>query len=512
MTRPDETAAASPEATGGDAVVLRRVSKLYGDVAAVDDLSLAVHSGEFLSLLGPSGCGKTTTLRMIAGFEHPDTGDILVDGTSVLGVPPYKRQVNTVFQAYALFPHMSVAENVAYGLEQRRTPKTEIRTKVAEALDMVQMRGYANRPATQLSGGQQQRVALARALVNRPSVLLLDEPLGALDRQLREEMQVELKLLQTRLGISFVFVTHDQGEALSMSDRIAIMREGRVEQLADADTIYSSPASAYVAGFVGQQNFVDGRATGGGGVDTDLGPLRTARASEVADGDRVRVAVRPEFVELTRRRALRDERELGARHGHRRRPPGRDPTVPRRRRPRAHPRRPPAHPGGPGARRRRRGVVPRGAPSTSTCSRTTARTPRRPRPRSRSTRTGRPPAPERNPHHDQSRPAAARPRPLLRRPAHPPRADPPRPLRPRRGRRGRCALGVRGRGERVRRHGGHVGPHLGAALPGGHRGPHRGRPVDVLLGRLRRPGGAQGASRPTRVRRSPPTRSTPTRS
>ncbi len=294
---PDETTRST---TGSDdAVVLTRVSKLYGPVRAVDDLTLSVHSGEFLSLLGPSGCGKTTTLRMIAGFEHPDTGDILVDGRSVLGVPPYKRQVNTVFQAYALFPHMSVAENVAYGLEQQRTPKAEIRDKVAEALDMVQMRGYANRRSTQLSGGQQQRVALARALVNRPSVLLLDEPLGALDRQLREEMQVELKLLQSRLGISFVFVTHDQGEALSMSDRIAIMREGRVEQLADADTIYSSPASAYVAGFVGQQNFLEGRATEGGGVETEVGTLRTDRDAPVRPGDRVRVAVRPEFVELT---------------------------------------------------------------------------------------------------------------------------------------------------------------------------------------------------------------------
>ncbi|MBM6400320.1 ABC transporter ATP-binding protein [Phycicoccus sonneratiae] len=296
MTTPDETAA--PQAGGADAVVLTRVSKFYGDVAAVDDLTLTVRRGEFLSLLGPSGCGKTTTLRMVAGFEHPDTGDVLVDGQSVLGVPPHRRNVNTVFQAYALFPHMSVAENVAYGLEQKRTPKADIRTKVAEALDMVQMRGYAGRRPAQLSGGQQQRVALARALVNRPSVLLLDEPLGALDRQLREEMQVELKLLQTRLGISFVFVTHDQGEALSMSDRIAIMREGRVEQLGDADTIYSSPASAYVAGFVGQQNFLDGRAGDDGAVDTDLGPLRSTRPSDVRPGQRVRVAVRPEFVDL----------------------------------------------------------------------------------------------------------------------------------------------------------------------------------------------------------------------
>ncbi|NHA69330.1 ABC transporter ATP-binding protein [Phycicoccus flavus] len=304
-TAPDGQARTRPagedgSATGAaDAVVLRRVSRFYADVAAVDDLSLTVRRGEFLSLLGPSGCGKTTTLRMIAGFEHPDTGDILVDGASVVGVPPHKRAVNTVFQAYALFPHMSVAENVAYGLEQSRVPKQQIRERVTEALEMVRMRGYAGRPPTQLSGGQQQRVALARALVNRPSVLLLDEPLGALDRQLREEMQVELKLLQSRLGISFVFVTHDQGEALSMSDRIAIMRAGRIEQLGDADTIYSTPASAYVAGFVGQQNFVDGESRGEGVVDTALGRMRTSREVEAGAGDRVRVAVRPEFVDLT---------------------------------------------------------------------------------------------------------------------------------------------------------------------------------------------------------------------
>ena len=302
MTTQLDAAGGQATAAGGavdDAAgVLTRVSKFYDDVVAVDDLTLTVRAGEFLSLLGPSGCGKTTTLRMIAGFEQPDTGDILVAGRSVLGVPPHKRHVNTVFQAYALFPHMSVAENVAYGLEQVKTPKGEIKGRVVDALEMVQMRSYANRKPTQLSGGQQQRVALARALVNRPSVLLLDEPLGALDRQLREEMQVELKLLQSRLGISFVFVTHDQGEALSMSDRIAIMREGRIEQLADADTIYSSPASAYVAGFVGQQNFADGTATGQGGVDSEIGPVRTTRETDHGAGQKVRVAVRPEFIEL----------------------------------------------------------------------------------------------------------------------------------------------------------------------------------------------------------------------
>ncbi|KZE88787.1 Spermidine/putrescine import ATP-binding protein PotA [Agromyces sp. NDB4Y10] len=283
-------------------VELDRVTKRYGDATAVDGVSLSVEPGEFISLLGPSGCGKTTTLRMIAGFEQPDDGDIRISGRSVLGSAPYRRDVNTVFQAYALFPHMSVAENVAYGLQQRRTPKSEVRQRVSEALELVQMRRFADRKPTQLSGGQQQRVALARALVNRPAVLLLDEPLGALDRQLREEMQLELKLLQSRLGITFVFVTHDQGEALSMSDRIAIMREGRIEQLADADTIYARPASAYVAAFVGQQNFFRGvAAEGGTAVESAHGLIRGIRseaAAGLADGAAAQAAVRPEFVSI----------------------------------------------------------------------------------------------------------------------------------------------------------------------------------------------------------------------
>ncbi|MUN07264.1 polyamine ABC transporter ATP-binding protein [Agromyces luteolus] len=283
-------------------VELQQVTKRYGDAVAVDGLSLTIQPGEFISLLGPSGCGKTTTLRMIAGFEQPDEGDIRISGRSVLGAPPYRRDVNTVFQAYALFPHMTVAENVAYGLQQRRTPKAEVRQRVSEALDLVQMRRFADRKPTQLSGGQQQRVALARALVNRPSVLLLDEPLGALDRQLREEMQLELKLLQSRLGITFVFVTHDQGEALSMSDRIAIMRDGRIEQLADADTIYARPTSAYVAAFVGQQNFFRGTAAEGGSTVESVHGLvrgiRSDRLAPIADGTSVQAAVRPEFVRI----------------------------------------------------------------------------------------------------------------------------------------------------------------------------------------------------------------------
>lgn len=288
----------SAEAGAPGSVVLAGITKNYGDQRAVDDLSLTIQPGEFLSLLGPSGCGKTTTLRMIAGFEHPDQGDIVISGRSVLGAPPFKRDVNTVFQAYALFPHMTVAENIAYGMQQRRTPKSEIRERVTSALDLVQMRRFADRKPAQLSGGQQQRIALARALVNRPSVLLLDEPLGALDRQLREEMQLELKLLQSRLGITFVFVTHDQGEALSMSDRIAIMRDGRIEQLADADTVYSRPASAYVAAFVGQQNFFRGQVAAGGDAISSAHVVAAANAAGLAPGTAGEAAVRPENVRI----------------------------------------------------------------------------------------------------------------------------------------------------------------------------------------------------------------------
>ena len=288
----------APTATG--AVRIDRVTKRYGTATAVDDLSLDVQPGEFLSLLGPSGCGKTTTLRMIAGFEYPDGGDILISGRSVLNLPPYRREVNTVFQAYALFPHLTVAENVAYGLQQRRVPKAEQRERVSEALDMVQLRAFADRKPTQLSGGQQQRIALSRALINRPSVLLLDEPLAALDRQLREEMQLELKLLQARLGTTFVFVTHDQAEALSMSDRIAVMRAGRIEQLDAPDAIYAEPASAYVASFIGQQNFVHGtvRATGDA-VDTAIGVIAGRWGGERVAADQPAVAaIRPEYIRL----------------------------------------------------------------------------------------------------------------------------------------------------------------------------------------------------------------------
>ena len=280
-------------------VELSGVTKRFGTMVAVDHLDLEVLPGEFLSLLGPSGCGKTTTLRMLAGFEQPDEGYIRISGEYVQGIPPYKRDVNTVFQAYALFPHMTVAENVAYGLRQRKVARSSIAGKVAEALDMVKMSKLADRKPRELSGGQQQRVAVARALVNRPSVLLLDEPLGALDRKLREEMQIELKLLQSQLGITFIFVTHDQEEAMSMSDRIAIMLDGHIEQLADPETVYERPTSAFVAGFIGRNNFWPATATSDGAVAAD-GTVFVATLPEerLAAGDEALVAVRPECFTL----------------------------------------------------------------------------------------------------------------------------------------------------------------------------------------------------------------------
>jgi spermidine/putrescine transport system ATP-binding protein len=293
-------AAGSDRAVQGS-VELINVSKLFGDFVAVDTLNLTVQPGEFLSLLGPSGCGKTTTLRMLAGFEEPSAGEIIISGKQVQGVPPHKRDVNTVFQAYALVPHMTVAENVAYGLRQKRVSRSEINKRVSEALAMVKMTPLANRKPRQMSGGQQQRVAVARALVNRPSVLLLDEPLGALDRKLREEMQIELKLLQSELGITFIFVTHDQEEALSMSDRIAVMLDGRVEQLADPFTIYEHPVSAFVAGFIGQQNFFRGLATGDGRTITSGSWTFTSSRDlrDVVVGQDALAAVRPEAMDVS---------------------------------------------------------------------------------------------------------------------------------------------------------------------------------------------------------------------
>jgi spermidine/putrescine ABC transporter ATP-binding subunit len=286
-------------------VQFRSVTKRFGDdVMAVDSVDLDVFQGEFLSLLGPSGCGKTTSLRMIAGFEQPTSGSIRIGGVDAVGVPPYRRDVNTVFQQYALFPHMTVLENVAYGLKQRRVSKGERQAQARDALELVQLTGREQRKPRELSGGQQQRVALARALVMKPRVLLLDEPLGALDLKLRKEMQIELKRLQTVVGITFIYVTHDQEEAMSMSDRIAVMCDGRIEQLDVPLAIYDRPASAFVADFIGDMNFLDGRvsevSTGTATVDVGAGTV-FARVDRVqaSPGDSITVGVRPEKVTVT---------------------------------------------------------------------------------------------------------------------------------------------------------------------------------------------------------------------
>ena len=257
MTQSSETATDSID------VRLTGVTKRYGDSIAVDNLDLDIRRGEFLSLLGPSGCGKTTTLKLIAGFEQPSQGSILIGGQPAEGLPPHKRDVNTVFQHYALFPHLSVLDNVAYGLKQRGVKKAVRRGQAAEALELVGLADRAQGRPADLSGGQQQRVALARALVLRPRVLLLDEPLGALDLKLREHMQIELKRIHSEVGLTFVFVTHDQGEALSMSDRIAVMNAGRIEQLAAPQQVYDAPASAFVASFIGEMNKLRAHVDGG---------------------------------------------------------------------------------------------------------------------------------------------------------------------------------------------------------------------------------------------------------
>jgi spermidine/putrescine transport system ATP-binding protein len=238
------------------------VVKRFGDVVAVDHIDLEVHDGEFFSLLGPSGCGKTTTLRMIGGFEEPSSGLIELQGEDVTWLPPFKRNVNTVFQNYALFPHLTIYENVAFGLRRRSVPDREVRARVTEMLGLVELPGYEKRKPTQISGGQAQRVALARALINRPAVLLLDEPLGALDLKLRKQMQVELKRIQQEVGITFIYVTHDQEEAMTMSDRIAVMNLGRYEQLGDPESLYERPATPFVAGFLGVSNLLPGMVQG----------------------------------------------------------------------------------------------------------------------------------------------------------------------------------------------------------------------------------------------------------
>ena len=255
-TQAQERASAEPAVVDAD-VRLVAVRKTFGDVVAVDSIDLDVARGEFFTMLGPSGSGKTTTLRLIAGFERPDSGQILLGGVDVADKPPYERDVNTVFQDYALFPHMTVAENIEYGLKVKRVPQAERRTRVGDALDVVRLPEFGGRKPAQLSGGQRQRVALARALVNRPRVLLLDEPLGALDLKLREEMQIELKRIQQEVGITFIYVTHDQDEALTMSDRIAVFGQGRIDQVGTPVEVYEQPQTEFVAGFVGVSNMLE---------------------------------------------------------------------------------------------------------------------------------------------------------------------------------------------------------------------------------------------------------------
>ena len=286
---------------------LRDVSKRFGDVRAVSDLNLSIGEGEFLSFLGPSGCGKTTALRMLAGFERPTEGDVILDGEVVNSVEPHHRPVNMVFQHYALFPHMTVAQNIGYGLRQRRPrlPRVEIVEKVRKTLTIVQLDSFENRKIWEMSGGQQQRVALARAIVNEPKLLLLDEPMAALDRKLRKEMQIELQDLQRQLGITFVLVTHDQEEALSMSDRICVMREGRIVQFGSPQELYDRPNSRYVADFVGTSNFFNGILTDDkdtlATVRLDNGmPMQGRPSGDLVKGQIVCMSIRPEQMKLHR--------------------------------------------------------------------------------------------------------------------------------------------------------------------------------------------------------------------
>lgn len=284
-------------------IELHDLHKRFGNTEVVRGIDLQVRAGEFLTLLGPSGCGKTTTLRMIAGFEDADCGSIVIDGQDAVHLPPYKRAVNTVFQSYALFPLMNVYDNVAYGLKIRHLPKGDIRDKVTQALKIVQLEGFEKRRISQMSGGQKQRVAIARALVNGPKVLLLDEPLGALDLKLRKQMQLELKRLQRQLGITFIYVTHDQEEAMTMSDRIAVMRAGQIEQIDTPAAIYTAPATRFVADFVGESNILkavcqskqeDGTCV----YSTELGPVPGPEA-DILPGQTGYLCIRPEFVEAS---------------------------------------------------------------------------------------------------------------------------------------------------------------------------------------------------------------------
>jgi spermidine/putrescine transport system ATP-binding protein len=298
---PQEVEDAGQDVERTVAVELSAVTKRFGEFIAVDDLTLDIYEGEFFSLLGPSGCGKTTTLRMIAGFEEPTEGDISVGGDPMRRVPPYRRPVNTVFQSYAIFPHLNVFDNVAFGLRRSGVKGEELHKRVTDACEMVQLSGFEKRKPSMLSGGQQQRVALARALVNHPEVLLLDEPLGALDLKLRKEMQLYLKNLQHEVGITFIYVTHDQEEALTMSDRIAVMNEGRVQQVADPPTLYELPRNRFVSDFIGQTNVFSGTVESVSGkritLSTPSGKVEaTAGEAEVEVGAEAHAAVRPEKV------------------------------------------------------------------------------------------------------------------------------------------------------------------------------------------------------------------------
>ena len=280
-------------------VAVEGARKTYGDVVAVDGVDLHVADGEFFTLLGPSGSGKTTTLRMIAGFEQPTVGEVLIEGENVAGTPPHKRPTNTVFQSYALFPHMSVEKNVAFGLKRKGVGKDEIAERVAAELQRVGLAREANRRPSQLSGGMQQRVALARALVNLPKVLLLDEPLGALDLKLRKGLQIELKQIQREVGITFVYVTHDQEEALTMSDRIAVMNRGKVEQVAGPEEVYDRPTTSFVAGFIGVSNLMPAKVSAPGRVKLESGPDVPADTGELGPGEGCAAVVRPEKLRVS---------------------------------------------------------------------------------------------------------------------------------------------------------------------------------------------------------------------
>jgi spermidine/putrescine transport system ATP-binding protein len=295
-------------------VTLVALTKRFADVVAVDDVNLHIAGGEFFSLLGPSGCGKTTTLRMVAGFEEPTAGQILLDGTDVADRPPYKRNVNTVFQSYALFPHLRVFDNVAFGLRRSGVAKQEVRRRVAAALEQVELTGLERRKPAQLSGGQQQRVALARALVLRPAVVLLDEPLGALDAQIRRTLQVELKALQEEVGLTFIYVTHDQEEALTMSDRLAVMNRGRIEQLGAPKDVYEQPETTFVASFLGISNLVTGVARPGADGRCVIGvgefELQAAQGAVATRGE-TKLMIRPERVRLEAHEATGENRVPG---------------------------------------------------------------------------------------------------------------------------------------------------------------------------------------------------------